>query len=85
MLDTSTEFEKTLSKSSSDSSAPSTSKFALDLYDESTLRKTFILRNKNKKSVQIDTVKAINKHTSLTAKNLEISILNQLRTDMVRP
>lgn len=83
MLDTSTEFEKTLSKSSSDSSAPSTSKFA-DLYDESTLRKTFISRNKNKKSDQIDTVKAINKHTSLTAKNLEISILNQLRTEIVR-
>lgn len=83
MLDTSTEFEKTLSKSSSDSSAPSTSKFA-DLYDESTLRKTFISRNKNKKSNQIDTVKAINKHTSLTTKNLEISILNQLRTEIVR-
>jgi hypothetical protein len=83
MLDTSTEFEKTLSKSSSDSSAPSTSKFA-DLYDESSLRKTFISRNKNKKSNQIDTVKAINKYTSLTAKNLEISILNQLRTEIMR-
>jgi len=71
-----------LPSASSKSSDP-ISKFA-DLYDETTLSKAFISKNKNKKSNQIDTIKAINDHTSLTAKNLEIAILNQLRTDIIR-
>jgi hypothetical protein len=57
-----------LPSASSKSSDP-ISKFA-DLYDDTTLSKPFISRNKNKKSNQIDTIKAINDHTSLTAKNL---------------